>query len=98
MANSALIGVGYLIDSDLAEKLMNNEETEDFICQLNYHANDEISFFGEILTSSDPGEATFLSMNVPDFASIQVRVKEECGPYVPDELGMPQLYLLTPWD
>lgn len=98
MANVAMIGVGYLIDSDLAEKLMDNEETEDFVCQLNYHANDEISFFGEILISSDPGEATFLSMNVPDFASIQVRVKEECGPYVLDELGMPQLYLLTPWD
>lgn len=98
MANVAMIGVGYLVESDLAEKLMDNEETEDFICRLNYYANDEISFFGEILASSDPGEATFLSMNIPDFASIQVKIKEKFGSYVPDELGMPQLYLFAPWE
>lgn len=98
MANVAMIGVGYLIESDLAEELMNNEKTKHLVYQLNYHANDEISFFGKILAFSDPGEATFLSMNVPDFASIQVRVKEKFGPYVPDELGMPQLYLFAPWD
>lgn len=98
MANVAMIGVGYLIESDLAEKLMNNEKTKNLVCQLNYHTNDEMSFFGKTLEFSDSGEATLLSMDVPDFASIQVRVKEKFGPYVPDELGMPQLYLFAPWN
>lgn len=97
MANIAFIGIGYLIGPKLAKKLINNEQTEDYVCSLNYQDQSEMSFCGKVFASAFPGEATLLSTDMPDFAKLQTRIQKELSPYIPDELGMPQLYLLDPW-